>query len=593
MTFSNRIPLAGAIPVLVVLALAAMMAVIAFGSTQRASAAVPAEGGACEISPVILDLLLDRYGRNANECDELDLAADTRDADVGTDDTWDLSGQDLTSFEITKDDKGHLETLTGADAVESAVNYIDLTGNPLTIDDVSLGNIPSRVVIKISAESNIAGFQVEETTITEGVAGYIAVAIPGQRADDEDDDDVQQEVTLNVTLTGSDIGQNLLPNIDLPGTVATLIDFGTTETDGTPTTRTLVVNSESESVIFYFPIKANKDNTNEEEWSFGAEIDESDRGDGDEENDGNLTDGGELALDEIEINVLDADAPVNGENERSEDVVAAIVALAEAAATANNNLYGGHEDFDDLTLKDLGLVPGLNVVDTDGDGEPLEELLAGDFEGLSGVSYLHLVGAGSLPSGIFAGVGGADDNFVEITFEANSPEDSDVEKVGNYRPSTLPAHIFADQENQQVIVLADDVDDKDKGTTSGLDAGLYTAEEEGNFFVMTNAATTHYVLGNKVIFGADADNAFDTPMIDEAADPNPQGNTVGRPGPGGGKSSESSRVARFAIPVPEGSDPDKDGGRTDWLFLFAVPNSADIDATALKAIAVVEISEDD
>ena len=74
LTFSNRIPLAGAIPVLVVLALAALVAVFAFGSTQRASAVAPLDGGACEISPVIiLKLLLDRYSMNANDCDTLDL----------------------------------------------------------------------------------------------------------------------------------------------------------------------------------------------------------------------------------------------------------------------------------------------------------------------------------------------------------------------------------------------------------------------------------------------------------------------------------------------------------------------------------------
>ena len=607
MTFSNRIPLAGAIPVLVVLALAAMMAVIALGSPQRASA--DESNKTCDISPVILDMLLDRYGMNANDCDTLDLDGTVTPAlELNTDDhaadTWNFSGQGLTSFEITKDDKDALVALsTGGsvlnpDAVEDGVNYIDLTGNPLTIDDVSLANIPSRVVIKISAESNIAGFQVDETTVTEGVASYIGVAVPGQRARDEDMDDNQLEVNLTVTLTGSDIGQDLNSSIAASGVVASRIDFGTTETG--VMVRELVINSESESVIFYFPIKANKDNTNEDEWGFGAEIDDDTRSasgshEGTERSqeayEENLTPGGELTLDEIEINVLDADAPVNGENERSEDVVAAIVALAEAAATANNNLYGGHEDFDDLTLKDLGAVPDLMVADADEEGEPLEELLAGDFEGLSGLDTLHLVGAGSLPSGIFAGVGGHDDNdSVLITFAANAPDDEDIEKVGNFRRSTLPAHIFADQEKKQVIVVSDDVNDKDKGTTGGLDAGLYAAAEEGHFFVMTNAATTWYVLGAKVVFDGAGVTDFVTPAIGDDTD---NADTTR----GGGTKSESSKVARFAIPVDEGSDPDKDGGRTDWLFLFGAERGTgpeqSSDASALIDIAVVEISEDD
>ncbi len=618
MTFSNRIPLAGAIPVLVVLALAAMVAVIALGAPQRASAA--ADNKTCDISPVILDMLLDRYGMNANDCDTLDLDGTVTPAlELNTDDhaadTWDFSGQGLTSFEITEDDKDALVALsTGGsvanpDAVEDGVNYIDLTGNPLTIDDVSLANIPSRVALKISADSNVAGFQVDESTITEGSAGYVGVAIPGQRAKDEDDMDVQQTVFLKVTVTGGDIAKPLNAAIaaDVTGsTVIGLVDFGTS--DDASATRELEVNSENENVIFYFPIKANKDNTNEEEWGFSLEIDETVRddvigGSGTDADDRsaaaileNLTAGGELDFDEIEINVLDADAPVNGDNERSEDVVAAIVDEVDGTdgegAGIADELYGGHIDFDDLTLRDLGAIENLTVVDTDGDDEPLESLLAGDFEGLSGLDTLRLVGAGTLPSGIFAGVGGHKNNTaVEITFAANETNDDDIEKVGNYKPSTLPAHIFADQEKKQVIVLTDDTNDKNKGTTSGLDAGLYGAAEEGHFFVMTNAATTWYALGNKVVFGdpaADAEDdilAFATPDITDR---------------GGGVKSESSKVVRFAVPVPE-DDPDKDGGRTDWLFLFGAPNgnvadadpAQSTDASALIDIAVVEITEDD
>ena len=69
--------------------------------------------------------------------------------------------------------------------MESGVNFIDLTGNPLTIDDVSMANIPARVAIKISVDSNVVGFQSAAVTVTEGTPGYIGLAIPGQRDPDE------------------------------------------------------------------------------------------------------------------------------------------------------------------------------------------------------------------------------------------------------------------------------------------------------------------------------------------------------------------------------------------------------------------------
>ena len=91
---------------------------------------------------------------------------------------------------------------------------------------------------------------------------------------------------------------------------------------------------------------------------------------------------------------------------------------------------------------------------------------------------------------------------VHIYFAQNTPPgDSDADKVGKFTPSTIPAHIWADQESQQVIVLDDDLDDDDEGVTSGLDAGLYAGIEDEHFFVLTSAQTAAYVLGNKVEFG--------------------------------------------------------------------------------------------
>ena len=605
MTFSNRIPLAGAIPVLVVLALAALVAAIAFGSTQRASAV--ADNDACDISPVVLDMLLDRYGLDANDCDTLNLFDNDVDGGDGADahefnsddhelNTWDFSDQGLTSFAITDDDAAALKKLTGealdtdgdgtGTVVEKSVNYIDLTGNPLSIDDVSLANLPTNVALKITVDSNVAGFQTAELILTEGKPGYIGIAIPGQRDTDKDDaatDADDRLVALTVTLDGGEIGDDVNAGVAESGDYTQLVKFG----DGAAATRTLELDSESERIAFYIPIQANKDNLNDEEWGFDIAIDrESDANT-------NLTDGDDFSIDEIAVTVLDADAPVNDDDARSEDVVAAI-----ESAVGDGTSTGGHLKFDDLTLRDLGTITALIVRDADADyipageanagdleagedQEALEELFAGDFEGLVGLRTLHLVGAGSLPTGIFAGAGSkaedadGDASTVTITFAANKADDEDVEEVGNYRTSTLPAHIFADQEKRQVIVLSDDTNDDDEGTTSGLDAGLYASEEEGNFFVTTNALTTYYVLGNKVEFGT---TEIGQPTLPAAFDR------------GAGKGKEGSKVIRFAISTPD-SDPEKDGGRTDWLFLFSVANPDN--AGDLLDIAVVEISEND
>ena len=321
-----------------------------------------------------------------------------------------------------------------------------------------------------------------------------------------------------------------------------------------------------------------KDNDTGEEWDFDIELQDP-LADDDSDN---LDDGIDFFIDEITVTVLDADAPVNDEDSRSEDVLAAIERAVASPSTPVFK-FGAHTSFDELTLTDLKAITALTVYDNDDDSqdrddsEPLEELRAGDFEGLIGLTNLTLVGAGSLPSGVFAGVGSdlGDDGRVIIEFQANKTGDDDVAKVGNFKPSTLPAHIFADQESKQVIVLADDLNDKDEGTTGGLDAGLYAAAEDGHFFVMTNAATAQWVLGTKVDFGDGIVNSIDLMSA-----------TVGE---GGGKSEDTSRAIRFAIGVPDTDD----DARSEWLFLFdgTVANDEVINASFLLDIAVVEITE--
>ncbi|MXW28752.1 MAG: hypothetical protein F4Z80_07780 [Chloroflexi bacterium] len=241
------------------------------------------------------------------------------------------------------------------------------------------------------------------------------------------------------------------------------------------------------------------------------------------------------------------------------------------------------------------------MTDADADDrEPIANMVTGDFEGFTGVTSLHIVGARSLPSGIFAAVGSkvAGSGTVQITFEKNNAADEDVDKVGAFTPSTIPAHIWDDQEKKQVIVLDDDKNAKGEGTTKGLDADLYAGAENGYFFVLTNAATSGYVLGDKVIIGATelgsgGANELMRPTID--LNTTDAGNQRG-----GGPGSKTSKVVRFAVSIPDVDDKDK-GDRNTWLFLFAAdndttsPGSDELPGNAgdLKDVATVAVTDDD
>lgn len=601
LTLSNRISLAGAIPLLVAVAVAVLVAAIALAPSKPASA-FP-ENDNCKLSPLLLDMLLDRYSMKSFQCNTITLTApdSLTLADGEKADTWDFSSQELSSFAISDDDADILKVLTGTDAdgtggtvVETGVRYIDLTGNPLTVDDVSFKNIPSNVAVILSADSNVAGFQAEEYEVTEAAASYISVAFPGIHDDDATTDDTgtaadESDMTVTVTIGGD--------GDDTANTATTLtnkrehVSFGAGL--ATSATRTFVANSGAENVIFYWPITVGKDNENDEDWDISLTIAETAAG---------ITNANanfDLLNDEADVTILDADAPMLSVCDRSEDVEEAILAYANPTASgtlgeqSGADGFGGNDRCDDITLRDLGTIPSLTIMDADtDDAEAIEDLVAGDFEGMAGLTTLHIVGARSLPAGIFAGVGKAGTNTVEITFANNAPPaDSDADKVGDFKPSTIPSHIWADQEKQQVIVLSDDTNAKGEGTTSGLDAGLYAADEGGSFFVLTNAATSAYILGSKVDFAglaAGGANPIDRPVIADR---------------GGGPGKEKSKVVRFAISVPEDDD-DKDGNL--WLFLFnynsdaaaasnvaigAVTNPTN--ASDLKALATVAITDND
>ena len=176
--------------------------------------------------------------------------------------------------------------------------------------------------------------------------------------------------------------------------------------------------------------------------------------------------------------------------------------------------------------------------------------------------------------------------------------------MGDFTPSTIPAHIWDDQEKKQVIVLSDDTNDKGEGTTKGLDADLYAGSENGFFFVLTNAATSGYVLGDKVVITATAlgtggDNVLMRPTIDLDSHLADADRTAGNQR-GGGPGSKTSKVVRFAVSIPNVDDTDK-GDRNTWLFLFAADNDTDTPATDdlpgnagdLKDVATVAVTDDD
>ncbi len=573
MTLSNRITLAGALPFLVAVALAVLIAAIALAPSRPASAI--GDSGACKLSPVILDMLLARYDKSAQDCDTLNPAAG---GDAATDDddfdpaVWDLSGGELTEFAISDDDADLLKILHGDDTTvddddaiaPDAVRYIDLTGNPLTIEDVDFANIPSRIAVILSADSNVNGFQATEYTVTEAAPSYIAVAFPD----------------LTMVASATRAASVLTPELEIGGrdaerefesatgqpfdsqTHRQLVQLGAVAANSDAAERPVQVNSASDSKIYYLPLRVNKNNDTGDEWDFTITINDEI---------GNATPGYELTNDEADITVLDADAPALSVCDRSEDVETSILLLASAASTGRD--YGGHTKCDDLTLRDLASITGLMVFDGDEDNEPIADLIAGDFEGMANLATLSITGAGALPSGIFAGVGKdlAADSHVQISFAKNSSDDDDIEEVGKYTPSTIPQHIFDDQEPKQVIILDDDLNDDDEGITNGLDATAYAVTEGGNFFVMTPASDTYYVLGGMVVIQGTGESGVKTPTVADTV-----------------REDSDPKVVRFAIAPDDDDDSDDE---SIWLFLF---DDADPESDAnLVDLAAVSVADDD
>ena len=565
-------------------------------------------------------MLLARYGLDSADCDTIDIQNNDN---SGTQlqlatgmvaDTWDFSGKNLSSFAVTDDDAKYLKKLMGGNdgtrIAEAGVRYIDLTGNSLTAADVNFKHIPSNVAVKLTADSNVKGFQLADYTITEGGASYVAAALPDLLTGPN------THFQVTVGLTG-DVTKDVNEALDRGGnaTRETLVSFGT----GTGNSRILEVDSDSGSVIYHWPITVSNDNETEDDWEITLTINEDTgvKQGTSASNAANATAAAvSLAIDQAEVTILDADEPATIVCNRSEDVEASI--LQVVAVSGNEADFGGTtnnpRDCDELTKRDLSKITQLWVADDDTDDmEPLETLLANDFADLTGLYRLHIVGARALPSGIFAGVGkdsayNHDDDdgttptvkTTEITFAKNQPEDPDDDSVGNFTPSTIPQHIWDDQEAWQVITLSDDKDSSDKGVTKGLDADLYAGAENGHFFVLTNAATAKYVLGTTTTFAS-----TEIKLPEMGTGTITANNTVGNVDPIGANTvvlgavgEKSSRVVRFAVSIDDVDDEDK-GDRTSWIFLFGtgaanvVGTNDPTNAGDLKDIAAVAITDDD
>lgn len=605
MTFSNRISLAGAIPLLVVAALAVLTAFV-LTTTPGQSVNASATADACnKLSPVLWDMLKRHYdGLDDFECNTFDPGAATPTHSVDSEanaTVWDFSGQELTSFAISDDDEATLDKLFAADTTgetdnditATEVRYFDLTNNPLTVDDIDFKHIPNDVSVILSAESTVTGFQATDYTVTEGKAGYVSVAFPGLRAAAANP--MEAVITVGGDA-GDDINVAALAGLSAGDDKIRLVSFGTGD-DADDDTKQFIFNSDADDVIFYLPITVAKDNENDEDWDIRLTIAESVAAASGDLGITNAKAEFDLANDETDVTILDADAPTLSVCDRSEDVSEAILAYAypdtdgELGRQAGVLGFGGNQRCDDITLRDLSTVGSLTISDSDEDGEPLEALVSGDLEGLTGLTSLKIVGAGALPSGIFAGVGKDGDDTVHIYFAQNvPPADSDDPKVGKFKPSTIPSHIWADQEPQHVIVLDDDLNADKKGVTSGFDAAVYAGEEGKHIYVLTSAQTAAYILGNKVVFSGAGATAPSLVTIADSDTDNDDGRGT----------DTSPKVVRFAIKVDDGMNDDK-GDRNTWLFLFADDgtNAADprvispdlTNASQLKDVATLVITD--
>ena len=147
--------------------------------------------GACELSPWLLDALLDdaNYDLPSYRCDELELT------DISI---WDFStlpsalerrlpGRFSISdadYELLLDLSGFNEDDLPQDLIgfgeRGEVRLIDLTGTGYRISDIDFRNIPigTGIALSVSGSARI-GFQTDVYSTKENSMGYVSVAFPG------------------------------------------------------------------------------------------------------------------------------------------------------------------------------------------------------------------------------------------------------------------------------------------------------------------------------------------------------------------------------------------------------------------------------
>ena len=415
--------------------------------------------GACELSPWLRDALLDdaNYDLPAYRCDELELSGLA---------VWDFSTLPSTlerrlpsRFAISDADYKLLLELSefGSNSQPQdligfgeggVVRLIDLTGTRYRLSDIDFRNIPIGTGIALSVIGTPrVGFQAERYTTTENRMGYVAVAFPGVLE--------SGQKSLEVSTT-----------IDAESDQRGLIDIG----------QKMLLNGDSRDVVYYWPIYVATDNDNDPDWDFDLEIRAV--ADAYPEPDGTgsrqlLDLSAALDISETEILVSDADAPrvlVSDRTPLVED------AIEDALGRFTSISHRG----DDITLTDLSALTTLELVDSD-DGRAFE-LAAGDLEGLSGLTELHLKGASRLPRGIFGGVGDREQGVV-IDFSRNSPDDSRDPRAGDYTLASIPDHIVADIEPHQTLIFTGQVGTRGQPLVTGLDRASYRAGPGESFAV--------------------------------------------------------------------------------------------------------------
>lgn len=488
--------------------------------------------GACELSPWLLDALLDdaNYDLPSYRCDELELEGLA---------IWDFStlpsalerrlpGRFAISdsdyellLELSKFSEDSLPQDLIGFGERGAVRLIDLTGTGYRISDIDFRNIPIGTGIALTVSGSArTGFQTDVYSTKENRMGYVSVAFPGVLDSDQD--------SLIVSA-----------RVDAESGQRSLIDIG----------QKMLLNGDLRNVVYYWPVYVGSDNDNDPDWDFELEIDAD--ADAYRERDGtgrsetlDLTDVLDIAV--AEIVVSDADAPRVLVSDRSSLVEDAIEdELAKITSISHRG--------DDITLKDLSAITTLNLVDTD-DGRTFA-LGNGDLEGLSGLTKLHLKGASRLPRGIFDGVGDRERGVV-IDFSRNSPRDSRDPRGGGYDLGSIPGYILSDIEPHQTLLLTGQKDSGGKPLVAGLDEGSYRARPGESFAVTL-----------PLFYSGDADDPAAYYVVaqlpyDFAENTEP---VVDKDDLGGIIALHDGDVARTMIMVPEEVDEDKG----QWvLFVF-------------------------